>query len=320
MNKAVSWTLRFLLGIGLLGFLFWRVGISEILGTLRQMNLWYLPIVVLLYFANLLFGAINIVLLMHPREKKIPLWELFGFYMLSWAVGLFVPGRFGEVSLVYFLKKRDIPFGEGFLIFVLDKFISILFLGGVSAVAFFKFFDVETAVSLLIFVIVCIVAFGLPMFSSFLRERIKTHILRAYAHKFKGFSALLGFYVSKKFHLIILNFLTTGLRWLVSSVIYYFAFLSFGVSQPLWLVFLITCLTSVLSFVPITVSGLGIRESAGVYLYSLQGIDAPVVASSYLLVVVCSYTIASLVFYLSKYDSIFKTLPQEPSKDSTSAP
>jgi len=306
MNKAISWALRFILGISILALLLYKIGFESILGVFIQMNLVYLPIIVILYFMNLYFGSLNIVILMKPIKTTMTLLDIYKYYMLSWGVGLFIPGRVGEVSLVYFLKKHDLPLGQGFLIFFLDKFVSVLVLGIVSIVGFFIFFDVGTALWLLGLVLVIISFSGGVIFSTFGRDKIKKYILRKYAKKFKGFSQLLKFYMTKKFHLLLLNFLNTTVRWIVSAIIYYFAFLSFGVNLPLWLIFLITCITSVMSFIPITISGLGIRESVGVYLYSLQGIEAPIVASAYLLVVICSYSVAAFIFYFCNYKELIK--------------
>jgi len=306
MNKALGWALRFILGISILAILFLKIGVADIFNVVKDMNLYFLPIIIMLYFANLFFGSLNIMILMGHMKKRPLLHEIYSYYMLSWAVGLFVPGRVGEVSLVYFLKKKKIPLGQGFLIFILDKFISVLFLAIISSIGFFMFFDIQTALWLLSMIISMLLVGGLLLFSAFGRKGIKKYILRKYAKKFKGFSQLLSFFLRKKFHFLLLNFVNTGLRWGVSAVIYYFAFMSFGKTLPLWLIFLITCITSVMSFIPITISGLGIRESVGVYLYSLQGIEAPVVASAYLLVVICSYGIAAVIFYFSNYRELFK--------------
>jgi len=306
MNKALLWALRFILGIGILALLFYKIGFESILVVFTSMNLSYLPIIIIMYFMNLYFGSLNIVILMKPIKTTMTLMDIYRYYMLSWGVGLFIPGRVGEVSLVYFLKKHNLPLGQGFLIFVLDKFISVLVLGIVSTVGFFMFFDLNTALWLLGLVLVIISGLGSVIFSGFGRDKIKKYILRKYAKKFKGFSELLKFYTTKKFHLLFLNFLNTIVRWVVSAIIYYFAFLSFGVNLPLWLIFLITCITSVMSFIPLTISGLGIRESVGVYLYSLQGVQAPIVASAYLLIVICSYGVAAFIFYFFNYKGLIK--------------
>jgi uncharacterized protein (TIRG00374 family) len=314
MNKALGWALRFILGIGILAILLYKIGVTSILETVGQMNLYYLPIIILLYFANLFFGSLNITILMSHMKTKPKLHEIYSYYMLSWAVGLFIPGRVGEVSLVYRLKKKKVPLGEGFLIFVLDKFISVFFLAIISTIGFFMFFDLGTALWLLSLVVSILVVGGLLLFSAFGRKGIKKYVLRKYSKKFKGFSNLLKFFFRKRLHMIFLNFLNTGLRWSVSAVIYFFAFMSFGKYIPFWLILLITCITSVMSFVPITISGLGIRESVGVYLYSQQqttqiigsSLEPSLIASAYLLVVICSYAIAAIIFYFSNYKGIFK--------------
>lgn len=313
MNKALSWALRFILGVGILSALIFKVGITEILSTVGTMNLYFLPVIILLYFANLFFGSVNIMILMKHLSKRPKLHEIFSYYMLSWGVGLFVPGRVGEVSLVYLLKKKKVPLGEGFLIFVLDKFISVAFLAIISSIGFFLFFDLSTAIWLLSLIVSILVVGGLLIFSAFGREGIKKYILRTYSKKFKGFSILLKEFIWKKPHLLLLNFLNTGLRWTVSAVIYYFSFLSFGESIPLWVVILVTSITSVMSFVPVTISGLGIRESVAVYVYTRPAVqqhlgvtlDASLVATAYLLIVICSYSIAAIIFYFSNYRGLF---------------
>jgi len=52
---------------------------------------------------------------------------------------------------------------------------------------------------------------------------------------------------------------------------------------------------TIISLIPITINGIGLRETAAVYLYSLLGAKPEVVISAYLVMTVITYVFAIII-------------------------
>ena len=65
------------------------------------------------------------------------------------------------------------------------------------------------------------------------------------------------------------------------------------------IIFLVNSMLTIISLIPISISGLGVRESAAVVIYSFLNIDSTIVMSTHLIPVIISYSIATLIIFLS---------------------
>lgn len=274
MKKIISSFLKFGLGVGLLLVLFMTIGFKEIYQNLTQINILYIPFLILIWYFVLLIGSINIWILLKPLGKKVVFSKLFQYYLLTWASILVIPGRLGEFSLVYFLKKEQIEIGEGFAILVLDKLMTIILSFIISLFGIFIFFTADVAFKI-ITLFLLVLAFGLFfIFNRIGRNLIKKYILRKYASKFKGFYVTLRRYIRNYKKILLLNAIITSLRLIIMSFILYLIFVAFN--QPISFVYviIILCIMTILALIPITTNGLGIKEVSGVILLSKLGIDS----------------------------------------------
>ena len=53
---------------------------------------------------------------------------------MSFAIELILPGRTGIFSIIYFLKKRGFDIGPSTSLIIVDKIISLIVFGSISAV------------------------------------------------------------------------------------------------------------------------------------------------------------------------------------------
>ena len=107
---------------------------------------------------------------------------------------------------------------------------------------------------------------------------------------------------------IIINFLVTIVKLFVLGVFYYFIFLSFGARLDYISVILIANIVMIISLIPISLSGLGIRESSAVFLYSLIGAPTEVTLATYILANVLNYffAILAIIIYWNELDGLKK--------------
>jgi uncharacterized membrane protein YbhN (UPF0104 family) len=111
--------------MALLIFIVNKIGPNTILNTFKSIKIAYLPIIASLYVLTLILGGINLWILLRPVAKSIPLFRVVTYSMVSWAVGLFTPGKLGEFSVAYLLNKDGLETAKGIAVALVDKFVTL---------------------------------------------------------------------------------------------------------------------------------------------------------------------------------------------------
>ena len=228
---------------------------------------------------------------------------MFKLNLLSWSIGLFVPGNLGQFSIIYLLKKEGLELGESTAIVLLNKIITLISLSILSIFGFFLFLPYKEVLQLIIILILL----GIIIFFFIMHEKgrtlIRKYILRKSSPKFEGFSKTLRKFYIEHPKRIIVNFLLTFIRWFLTALMMMFLFLSLGFKVNLLYIFLITPITIIISYIPISIGGLGLRESAAVFLYGIIGVNSVAVLGVYILSLLINGVIAitSLFFPLRNF-------------------
>jgi uncharacterized protein (TIRG00374 family) len=258
------------------------------------MNLAYFPAILVLFLFILLLGTLNINILLKAINWKIEFLELFRYYLLAWSLGLIIPGKFGEISLVYFLKKEELPLGKGLAVTMIDKAITLGTLLFFAIFGFFLFFTPAQAFQIIAIIVFLILVSSPLILSDFGRNFVKKHILRKYEKSFAGFSKTLNYYLRAKKKILVLNTILTVFRQLFMVGVFFLLFLAFDQRVSFIYILLINSVVSIVSLIPITISGLGIRESMNVLLYGMVGVLPDIAAGVSLICLVINYIFAGV--------------------------
>ena len=283
MKKVLTNILRFIVGLIIIAFLIYKIDVNKVMGVMSDVNLFFIfPLVLIIWVIVLLAGTINLKLILNSIGEPITFSGLLKKTLLSKSIGAFLPGRLGEGSLIYLLRKKGIVYGKSLVALVIDKLITLAVIGFFSIVAFFIFLrDYALELSLIFIVVVTILLFCL--LSNKIRYLIKRFVLRKYAKLFAGFSKGLFYLLRKKKRVLLLNLLITVLMLVIVSLIIYLLFVYFGLYISPFFILIIHCVGMLSALIPISMSGLGIRESIVVYLYYQIGVEPAIVGSIYLL-------------------------------------
>ena len=267
MKKSIKYILKLIVGLIILVILFSKIGINEIVNSFSKTNPIFLILAILTFIIALFAAISNVHIMIRGLCKPIPFLKTIKYYLLSWSAGLLMPGKIGDFSIIYFLKKENIPIGKGTAVSIADKLITITTILILGSFGFFLFFEIEQAIYFMIlFVGIALIGFFLIM-NKYPRLFLK-RILGKKAEMFKGFSKSMIHYVKTKKNLLMLNLAITMFQWIMSSVSVFFAFKAFGVSIPILTILLITAVVTLFALIPLTMSGLGIKESVAVFLYA----------------------------------------------------
>ncbi len=305
MNKNLKLFLKLIVGllIVVLLFLYYKIGLRELYETILQINLFFLGMSLILFLISYLLSALTLKILASFFDGKISFWKIFEFNMRSYSIGLFSPGRIGEFSFLYFLKKNGLDYGKGGVIFFIDKMITFTTISAISIFGILILvkeinptFMLLTALAIPIGLIVFVYA----VVSNKGRDLIKKYFLKKHAQYLMGFSSNLAEIVKKRFHFLVLNLVITIGRWTLGALIVYLLFIAFGNHVDFMKVWLINPLIILVSIVPISIAGLGIREGSAVVLYGFVGVHASITLEVYFLITAINYLVGSCVnlYYL----------------------
>jgi len=295
--KIKSTFLKLILGFAILGILIYNIGIKSILETISRINLFYIPIILIIILITNFFGTWKIILFLKATDIKISFIRLYHLYFLSWCLSLFMPGRIGEFALIYFFKKRGASLGISSALVVMDKIIGVIVTFLIALIGIFLFFSLTQSLKIISLLVLLIGGGIFIIFSNFGRKLIKRFILRKWESKFAGFSKTL-FSILKKKKIMSYNFVLSAIKWVISSFVVYTLFLALGQKVPVLMVILVTATSAIVSLIPISINGLGIRESTAVFLFTLVNVSPALSTSVFLIIIIINYIIAAIYLLL----------------------
>src|SRR3989344_3675996 len=111
--------LKLVISVFILFLLFYKIGFLNIYEILSGTNILFLILIIFFYLPIYILGISNLFILFRGIKFK----DLIKPYLLSWASSMFVPGKFGELSIFYFLKKK-VSFDKSVPVIFIDKIIS----------------------------------------------------------------------------------------------------------------------------------------------------------------------------------------------------
>ncbi len=301
-RKNIFLALRIFLGLAFLGILFWKIGFANFAGQLAKFNPLFFALIAPLMFMNFFAGGLNIKLLMRPVNRKARLSRVTRYVTLSWAYGLLVPGKIGEFSIVAYLKKEGAGYGQGLAISLLDKIITILVMSVFAVMGVAKFFRAYNAWRIAAFMVLAAALLLWLLYSEKARMLIRKLVLRKHEKKFSGFFRLSRDYVVKHPELILANVFFTVVKFAIVTSVFYLIALGFGIHVGFLDMAMINAAAILISLVPITISGLGVREAGVVYLLGLAGVAAPAALGISLVSLFVNYATCAIALFSMRID------------------
>jgi len=281
-KKNIQTFIKIIISVLILYFLIDKIGFSNILGALSKANYLILILVFPLKIVALTLNTFNINIFLKGIKKKVNFWKLFLSSNLAWSMGLILPGRLGELTLIYFLNQHDVTLGESTAITILDKISTFIVFSVLSILGILKYFSLNLAIkfgTIVLFILIIALFF---LTNKKTRKIVKSKFLKSYSHLFTGFNKSFRLILNKK-KLFIFNLIITSIKWFFSFWIIKVIFYSLGGQVSIIDLSFITSIAMLASLIPISIAGLGVRESIAVYLFSLIGVKPEITIIAYLI-------------------------------------
>lgn len=305
-----------LLGVLIFLYIVYRTGVSNIIDALSNINLLYLFIFVPFFLILITFvrGYKWKLIIDSLVKKKIPLLRSSKITLIGFFVGFITPGRIGDFVRSFYLKKdRKLNLAESFSTVFVDRFIDlivVLVFGVISVLIFSKYFNTNIFYGLIIISIIAIIGlyiiqkkktvkiFLRPFYNLLVPEKYKTKISKSFNDFYDN---IIKYKRNKKllFRVLVLNIL----NWFVIFTYMYFIALICDLNVSFLYILIISPLVVLVEIIPISVSGIGTREAALVFLLSFVNISAGVAVSYSLIYMVLAgwtFSLLGMLFWLKE--------------------
>jgi len=275
--------LKVCLSLALLALLLKQVGWEQTLETLGKARFPYLAAAFMLYLVGSVVRAYRWQILLSALRTDIPLARLTVLYFVGTFFSNFLPtGIGGDVVRIYELSRQSKRPIESVGTVLLDRATGLLVLFLIALMALLFSFQLIAPNLAAVIVLLCLGSWaGLGLILK--RDWLERWGLMKLMARIKPLGELYESVTSCGPRAIggalvisfVFNVLLIAVNYLIA--------LSLGVNIPIWYFLLFIPLISFLLVLPISLSGLGVREGGYVYLFAQAGVSAPLALAMSLL-------------------------------------
>ncbi len=287
----------------------------EILKSFKNINYFYLLIVIFIAFPLILVSCLKWQLLLKSKNLNISLSKLIGLYLVGYFFNNIIPIGFlgGDFVRIYETAKQTKNTPDSLAAVFMERIMGIIALMMFAIFSIFLKFQLFLKNPTVLLIIICIIFILIifiwmifsPKILNFIKNIIKINLLKKIFTKLDEWTTAINRYKYEK-RALFYSFIYSIIYNLLAIFNVYFSFLTFNYKPNFLDVFIIVpiILLIVLS-APITSAGLGLFENAIVYLFSLVGVLSSISALVALLLrakVILLGLIGSIIYFFIRSD------------------
>lgn len=261
------------ISLALIIWLAFKIDINVVLNVIKNVNLTYLIIGILLTMPNIFIKSLRWRYLNKVQNINYNIFNSFSMYSVALAVGSLTPARVAEVIKIFYLKKDGYSVRQSIPGVVLDRLFDIALLIIMALLSGIVFFQNWLQTNLVIFV--CLIALIIFLFLFFKKswhiwiiKKIYTKIIpNKYQEKF--LTSLNDFWQNLNRYLPKDYWVAGGLTiisWFFYYLQIYFFVLAININIPIIYLMAGVILAALISSLPISFIGIGTREATLVIL------------------------------------------------------
>ena len=310
-----KWLLH-LFGIFLFVFILSRIDLEETLKILSNTDLVYLSAALILIVPLILTKACRWQFLMRIQDINYSLRDSFLMYSTGMFIGIITPGKLGDFIKILYLQKDGHSFGKSFVSVFIDRLfdlVSLLFIGYISLLVFISLFEEQIIILSIFFIITALIFLLLVYKKGFNKKILRRFYILLVPEKYKTNIRINFNDFYRDLHLLsryglLLVAIATIIGWIIYFAMTYLLMLSLGIAVPV--LYLISCvsISSVISLIPISISGIGTRDAIFIVLFSHIGLSKES-AIAFSILILLAYTVTAGVglctWFKKPIDKIF---------------
>ena len=287
------------ISVGLLGYLFHRVGYSGLLDVLIGIDPWWIFFGVLILTLSNISGMLQWYLLLNSGGISLSLRRTFSYYYTGLFFNNFLLGFLGgDLFRVYDITRHSGIKNVAISTVFIDRLIGLFTMCTLAFISVFFFLNLIQIRIVILPIVGGIIVFIFTAFffyyknfakkfqglgERFLPEMVQLRLREVYnaINYFKDHKNLLA-------KVLLISLFTQSLRIMT----HYCAASSLGIELPFMVYFVLIPIISLVSMLPISIGGLGVREQSGVILFGFVSLAAPQAFAmqllAYFINIVCS--------------------------------
>ncbi len=247
-----------LLGLGILAYIIYSLDIPHVIQVLRRIDIRLVGLYFLFFFLFYFVKVYRWHILHNHLGKTISYANNVSLNIESYYLGFFTPGRFGDVVKVILMKEYfDIEAKKGIVIYLHDRFQDLFCMCLLAVIGIF--FVINYHFPSLLYLVL-----GLVFMTFIFKNRLINLVRRLF-----NMSVDMSIDASIEIKMMLLNVVIYALYFLQ----FYVLARSLGIVVSFTYLSSVVAIAAVLALVPISISGLGIREGTFMFFLSRVGIE-----------------------------------------------
>lgn len=264
-----------LIGIIILIFLIKQADVTRIISILRSVDFKYLLVALCFVPVAFILTVFKWHVLLKKQKLQVPFGRLIKFTLMGQFYGIVTPGRLGNLVRINYLKKSTRKsYGQCSVSVFLDKIIDllvVLIFALLGVFVFVRYLPSKIIYSNIVFLLFILILVIFIVNQKLNKRWLKLIYKKLVPHKYRESLKLVyhSFYkdfprYSDVFLVICLSLLT----WLILMTGSYFILSSMNIGISWFYLIPALSISTVISLLPISISGWGTREAALIMLFS----------------------------------------------------
>ena len=295
VKNTVFYLLKIGITVGLLIFLFTKTDINKMVSIVKEMTLFYFFIAIALFAFTYYLGILRWQALLKGAEVNVPVGRVTLSYLMGLAVNLFVPSTVGgdlargiDLSVYSSNSKPKI-----LATVILDRicgYIAVVTIASFSLLIGYKYVNdravlITFGVIVLVLVIILLILFSKNVFRIMYKIFNRVKVIKNSLKRFH--ESIILFRLKSRLKSVLLALFLAFLIQLGAVFIHYFIGLALKIDISLIYFFIFVPIISAISMIPLTIGGLGLRDSSAVFFFSRIGLNTS-----------AAFTLSLLSFFL----------------------
>lgn len=285
--------LKALVSVGVLAILLLRIPPAQVLDAAASAGLGGYLGVTLGLAVFLLLGALRVYLTV-GAFAQVPFMTVAWIYWRSVALGAFTPGQVGELSLALFLRRRGLDTAQSLAITAVDRLTTLGTLVALAVLGLETYFP--DAVNGWIWLLLGVSAAAvLTLYVRPWRKRVRVWVVAIAPSAIPFFEAFCRFFLSHPLRAGA-NVLLGLARWGCAAMML-LVLIEPQMPAPVDRTFVLVANAAarLVTYVPISINGIGVLELSAVELFALGGIPAQLTFAAFVVNRVVYYLFATAV-------------------------
>jgi uncharacterized membrane protein YbhN (UPF0104 family) len=267
-RRIFSFVFRLAVSIALLLWIFKSVDLGIFAEVVVSPKI--LPIIAMIGFSlfYVFLGGLKLWILFRDFSP-ISMRLFIGYFFLAGSIGSLAPAIFGDFTLIGLAKRSQIPVHKSISAILVDRFITL-----VIALFIFTPFTLIFVLPVKSTYVLAVTAISVALFGGLLCISV-----RFAPFLFGKFSATKRFWESFSIFFkgdrtsLYANIIVSGLRGIISGITLIFALMAANINPPLIPTICISNSLSIITHIPVSISGLGVFEGSGLLLFEAVGLN-----------------------------------------------